>query len=155
MFSSACRKGRKMKREEMKWVGNHMPKSEDSNLQVMSLENVEKARTFHRSFPQYTVTPLTRLSGLADYLGLKRVYVKDESYRFGLNAFKVLGGSYAIARCIADELGNSKAMNIVLLGALVKALGVEGIDWHDIISKNVKKGFEELNIKAFEAGYAL
>ena len=56
---------------------------------------------------------------------------------------------------IADELGNSKAMNIVLLGALVKALGVEEIDWHEIISKNVKKGFEELNIKAFEAGYAL
>jgi indolepyruvate ferredoxin oxidoreductase beta subunit len=54
---------------------------------------------------------------------------------------------------IATELGNSKAMNIVLLGALVKAMQIEGIDWPEVIRNNVKKGFEELNIKAFEAGY--
>ena len=90
---------------QIKWTMNNIPKTDDIQVQNMSLEQMEKAISFHRSFPQYTVTPLTRLSGLADYLGLKRVYVKDESYRFGLNAFKVLGGSYAIARCIADELG--------------------------------------------------
>jgi len=56
---------------------------------------------------------------------------------------------------IAEELGNSKAMNVVLLGALVKAMDVEGIDWEEMIKHNVKKGFEELNIKAFNAGYAL
>ena len=90
---------------QIKWTMNNIPKTDDVQVQNMSLEQMEKAISFHRSFPQYTVTPLTRLSGLADYLGLKRLYVKDESYRFGLNAFKVLGGSYAIARCIADELG--------------------------------------------------
>lgn len=90
---------------QIKWTMNNIPKTDDVQVQNMSLEQMEKAISFHRSFPQYTVTPLTRLSGLADYLGLKCVYVKDESYRFGLNAFKVLGGSYAIARCIADELG--------------------------------------------------
>ena len=90
---------------QIKWTMNNIPKTDDVQVQNMSLEQMEKAISFHRSFPQYTVTPLTRLSGLADYLGLKRVYVKDESYRFGLYAFKVLGGSYAIARCIADELG--------------------------------------------------
>ena len=90
---------------QIKWTMNNIPKTDDVQVQNMSLEQMEKAISFHRSFPQYTVTPLTRLSGLADYLGLKRVYVKDKSYRFGLNAFKVLGGSYAIARCIADELG--------------------------------------------------
>lgn len=90
---------------QIKWTMNNIPKTDDVQVHNMSLEQMEKAISFHRSFPQYTVTPLTRLSGLADYLGLKRVYVKDESYRFGLNAFKVLGGSYAIARCIADELG--------------------------------------------------
>lgn len=56
---------------------------------------------------------------------------------------------------IATELGNSKAMNIVLLGALVKAMGIEGIDWEDAIRANVKKGFEELNLKAFETGFNL
>ena len=42
---------------------------------------------------------------MADFLGVKEVYVKDESYRFGLNAFKVLGGSFAMARYIAKETG--------------------------------------------------
>lgn len=65
------------------------------------------------------------------------------------------GALFIKAGDIAKELGNPKAMNIVLLGALVKALGVEGIDWHEVIKNSVKKGFEELNIKAFEAGYAL
>ena len=43
-------------------------------------------------------------------------------------------------------------MNIVLLGALIKAMNVPGIDWEEIIRTNVKKGFEEINIKAFRAG---
>ena len=55
---------------------------------------------------------------------------------------------------IAKELGNPKAMNIVLLGALVKAMGIEDMDWDTIIAQNVKKGFEELNIKAFRSGMA-
>lgn len=59
---------------------------------------------FHRSFPEYSITPLVRLHELAQFLGVKDIYVKDESKRFGLNAFKVLGGSYAIAREIAERL---------------------------------------------------
>ena len=94
---------------QIKWVANHMPKSEDKNLQVMSLENVAKARAFHKSFPQYSVTPLADLDGMAKRLGLGGLYVKDESYRFGLNAFKVLGGSFAMARYIAEETGRDVA----------------------------------------------
>lgn len=91
--------------EGLKWTVNEVPKSEDSYLDLMSEENVKKANEFHKSFPQYSVTPLQKLSGLAKYLGVKNIYCKDESYRFGLNAFKVLGGSYAMARYIAKELG--------------------------------------------------
>ena len=91
--------------ETIKWAVNEMPKTDDSQLQVMSLENVAKARAFHESFPQYSVTPLVKLDHMAAYLGLKEVYVKDESYRFGLNAFKVLGGSFAMARYIAKQTG--------------------------------------------------
>jgi diaminopropionate ammonia-lyase len=75
----------------------------------MSLEEMEKAHRFHRSFPQYEETPLVNLSHLAAYFGVKGIYVKDESFRFGLNAFKVLGGSYAIARYIARQLGKDIA----------------------------------------------
>ena len=89
--------------EKIKWVMNKMPKSDDKWLSVMSLDNVEKARAFHKGFPQYSVTPLAHLEGMADYLGLGSVCVKDESYRFGLNAFKVLGGSFAMAKYIAKE----------------------------------------------------
>ncbi len=53
---------------------------------------------------------------------------------------------------IAAKLGNPKTMNIVLLGALVNAMNLTEIDWHEIIRGSVKKGFEDLNIKAFEAG---
>ena len=82
-----------------------MPKDDDARLPVMSLENVGKARSFHKSFPQYSVTPLADLKGMAARLGVKNIFVKDESFRFGLNAFKVLGGSFAMARYIAGELG--------------------------------------------------
>ena len=91
--------------EQIKWVLNRMPKSADACLPVMALEEVEKARRFHRSFPQYSVTPLADLKKMAEFLGLGGIYVKDESYRFGLNAFKVLGGSFAMARYIAGEMG--------------------------------------------------
>lgn len=91
--------------KKIKWVSNEMPGSDDKELKVMSLASVRKARAFHESFPQYTKTPLASLSHLAAYLGLGDIYCKDESYRFGLNAFKVLGGSFAMARYIAKETG--------------------------------------------------
>ena len=91
--------------EGLKWTVNEVPKSDDKHLELMSEENVKKANEFHRSFPQYSVTPLQNLSSLAKYLGVKNIFCKDESYRFGLNAFKVLGGSYAMGRYIAKELG--------------------------------------------------
>ncbi len=93
--------------DPIKWTLNEMPKSEDRNLPIMSQEHVAEAREFHRSFPQYSVTPLARLDGMAEHLGLGNLFVKDESYRFGLNAFKVLGGSFAMARYIAGEMGKS------------------------------------------------
>ena len=92
-------------REPIQWTLNQIPAASTSCLSVMALDQVEKARAFHRSFPQYTVTPLTQLDKLAKRLGLGGVWLKDESYRFGLNAFKVLGGSFAMARYIAGELG--------------------------------------------------
>lgn len=69
------------------------------------METAEKARCFHRSFPEYKETPLVELKALSKRLGVSSIRVKDESVRFGLNAFKVLGGSYALGSFIAKKLG--------------------------------------------------
>jgi diaminopropionate ammonia-lyase len=53
---------------------------------------------FHRSLDGYEPTPLVRLPAIAARLGVGEVWVKDESKRFGVNAFKPLGASYAIYR---------------------------------------------------------
>lgn len=78
---------------------------ERTSVKRFGPESAAKARAFHSSFPEYKETPLVNLKELAKVLGVKSVHVKDESYRFGLNAFKVLGGSYTIANYIARELG--------------------------------------------------
>ena len=59
---------------------------------------------FHKSIEGYKKTPLVKLDNLAKKLGVKNVFVKDESYRYGLNAFKGLGGLYAIFRIVCDKL---------------------------------------------------
>ena len=64
-----------------------------------------KALAFHRSIPGYAPTPLVSLEQLSQKLGVKSIHVKDESKRFGLKAFKVLGGAYAMARYIAELVG--------------------------------------------------
>jgi indolepyruvate ferredoxin oxidoreductase beta subunit len=53
---------------------------------------------------------------------------------------------------LAEELGNAKAMNIIMLGALVKTLHLEHLDFEQSIKENVKPRFVELNLKAFEIG---
>ena len=63
-----------------------------------------KVRSFHSSIKGYEITPLVSLSNLASKLGIKGIYVKDESYRFNLNAFKSLGGLYAIFKIVCKEL---------------------------------------------------
>lgn len=68
-------------------------------------EAAENALHFHRSLPMYERTRLVSLRTVADELGVKAVYLKDESTRFGLKAFKGLGGSYAVFRILCDKLG--------------------------------------------------
>lgn len=64
---------------------------------------LELVYQFHRQLPGYNPTPLHSLDALAKKLGVAKICVKDESYRFDLNAFKVLGGSYAVARLLGKK----------------------------------------------------
>lgn len=54
---------------------------------------------------------------------------------------------------IAAELGNIRAQNIVLLGALVAFLSLDGIDWNELVGEMVPPRAKELNQKAFAAGF--
>lgn len=92
--------------EKILWKLNTLPKTDKEGcIEFLSREEVSKAKNFHESFLEYDKTPLVELDNLAKKVGLKGIYLKDESYRFGLNAFKVLGGSFAMGRYLADKLG--------------------------------------------------
>lgn len=77
------------------------------SVKDFGVEKAKQVRKFHESFPEYEKTPLVRLRALAEELELAEIYVKDESYRFGLNAFKVLGGSYCIGHYLAEQSGRT------------------------------------------------
>jgi len=65
---------------------------------VRAMPSRRPVREFHRGLAGYAVTPLHALSGLASALGIGQLLVKDESQRFGLEAFKALGASWAVQR---------------------------------------------------------
>lgn len=92
--------------EKVQWILNKMLKRYEAGnpATLFCGSELEKARGFHRTFPDYNPTPLRNLSCLAETLGVAGIYIKDESYRFGLKAFKSLGGSYAMARYLAQQL---------------------------------------------------
>lgn len=110
-------------KEQLKLIQYQRKQGNKSDLSFMSLENAKKVQSFHASFPMYRATPLTELKETADNLGLGTIYMKDESYRFGLNAFKVLGGSYAIGSYLAEKLGKT----------------IEEMPYEELVSDRTKK----------------
>lgn len=83
-------------------VKNNM-KTDDDRI-YFTEETIDKVRKFHMTIPNYANTPLVSLDGLSKELDLKSIYIKDESKRFGLNAFKVLGASYAVVQLLCEKL---------------------------------------------------
>lgn len=59
------------------------------------------------------------------------------------------------ARSYAEQLGNSKAMNIIILGTIIKSMGLENINWEEIIKDNVKEKYVPLNLEALKVGMSL
>jgi diaminopropionate ammonia-lyase len=66
-------------------------------------EPIASARDFHGTIPGYRMTPLVELPELSAELGVARVFLKDESQRLGLPAFKILGASWAVAKALAQR----------------------------------------------------
>lgn len=80
-------------------------KSNAPGPELLSEGSVRNVRRIHSELPFYEPTPLVKLERMAERLGIKAFYVKDESKRFGLNAFKGLGAVYVISCIAAGELG--------------------------------------------------
>ncbi|MDP3208878.1 MAG: pyridoxal-phosphate dependent enzyme, partial [Rhodoglobus sp.] len=79
-----------------------------SNPNAASAEtSTAPAAEFHRTMAGYRATPLTEIPALAAELGVGYVFVKDESNRFGLPAFKALGASWASARVVWSAAGRA------------------------------------------------
>jgi len=97
---------------------------------AFSEDAAAKVHRFHSQLPKYMPTQLVALKGLAGSWGLGDIFVKDESTRFDLKAFKVLGGSYAVACLVCRELG----------------LGVEEIDYNHLVSDDVRQQIKHMTL---------
>ena len=78
---------------------------------------------FHESLPGYAPTRLVEVPALAVELGAGRVFVKEESARLGLPAFKILGAAYAVSRALSARFGGDRALSLDELRALVAEHG--------------------------------
>jgi diaminopropionate ammonia-lyase len=77
-----------------------------------STSEVAPAWQFHRSMPGYAPSPLVSVPALAEHWGASSVWVKDESNRLGLPAFKVLGASWAVNRALCAAAGKPLARTL-------------------------------------------
>jgi len=75
---------------------------------------------FHKELPHYAPTPLTSLPDLAKELGFSQVYIKDESLRFGLPSFKVLGASWAVYRALCSTTALPRTVSLEEAGSAAR-----------------------------------
>src|SRR5699024_9221944 len=80
------------------------PTYNEIELKYFKSDEINKVLNFQKTNDKFTETPLINLKSLSQKLNIQNIYVKDESKRFGLNAFKVMGGIYAIGKYIAEKL---------------------------------------------------
>lgn len=107
------------------WLKNRYANAQTESAAVNRLLPdgiTDEARAFHSQLPGYEMTPLKRLSNLASRLGVGSIWVKDESARMRLNAFKALGGSFAIYRFICQKVGRPRLSFEDLMSDEIRAM---------------------------------
>lgn len=115
---------------------------------VVAFEKMEAVRYAEFLKPEgvavindYEIQPSTVAAGLAEYPQGCLEVMKSHFRCLTLNA-----------GAIALELGNAKCMNVVLFGAMTRALGMDDIDWEAVIRRTVPAASLELNLRAYRAG---
>ncbi len=92
------------------------PGADTGLASTISSEGRAAARAVLTRFSGYRPTPLHGLPAMARSLGIGSLWLKDEGGRFGLGSFKALGGAYAVAALLADELGEPQSVGDVFDG---------------------------------------
>lgn len=116
---------------------------------IVSFEKMEALRSLEYIKPGGTVVVNTEEIPSMTVMTGEEDYAPDVIEEIQKAAGKVVTMD---ASRMAADLGNVKAANVILLGTLVKAMGLDDIDWEDIIRKNVKEKFIDLNLKALKVG---
>ena len=80
---------------------NTLKKESPRKYPLFSAKEAARVLSFHKSMPIYRETPIHEMDKLASYLGIEKLWIKDESKRFDLNAYHALGASYGLAKWIA------------------------------------------------------
>lgn len=118
---------------------------------LVSFEKMEALRWLKYLKPEgkvvvndYEINSMPILSGKFDYPAGVIEELSSKVTTIAINAAKE-----------AEALGSSKVMNVIILGTIIKSMGLHAINWEKIIRENVKERFIELNLKALEAGMSL
>ena len=106
----------------------HCGKSVSGYMPLFNAAQADISQGFHKTFDGYAPTPLACFKSTAEHLGAGEIFVKDESFRFGLNAFKALGGSFCLGRYMADLLGED----------------ISGLTYSQLISDKTKAAVGEI-----------
>ena len=159
--------GKKVSDEDrMRYEGGQFYlKSEDEMRQLFpyalqALENTHKIAERCNVEIEFGVTKLPRYDVPEGYTsweylnylctkGLNEKYPDDVLSEIEKTAGKTITLN---ATEMARDLGNPKAANVILLGALIKAMDLGGLDWESIVRANVKEQFADMNVEALKAG---
>ena len=117
-----------------------LPEQPAASVDFCGMADAVRARAFHRTVPGYAPTPLVRLKGLAEKMGVAELCVKDESKRFGLNAFKVLGGSFCMSNLAWERLGLTGAPDFTVLTSPEVRDGLNGLTFVTATDGNHGRG---------------
>lgn len=112
--------------KDCKFVGVQL--KEYNLCDFLTKANAEKVKSFIQTQEEYNVTPLVSLERLAKKFNVKKIYVKDESKRMGLNAFKGVGVLYSVVRLICEKFD----------------LDIDKIKFEDLIEKELNNKIRKL-----------
>lgn len=111
----------------IRWTSNRF--REERLPSEISEAEISRIRAFHRTLPDYQPTPLRGLPALARELGVGGIRVKDESVRFGLKAFKVLGATYGLYRLLEERKNSAQAGEILTLATATDGNHGRAVAW--------------------------